>query len=201
MIGWCDSPGLGVLHDLDDSRARAYRACSSCGWGCLDIFTLTYLFSPLFPSLTLIYLSSSLSPYLWEKARYRLKYYLKGPLNPQQNKSHLSYLFYFFIPLSGVRFGTAWRAVIPQTIKQCTSYDIYLLNFDLLFAICQMDINTGTSIWQIVYIVIPKEHSDKGLHIALFCCCVLTCCFTSTVKSYCHVGTVSQTNHTFPGQP
>ena len=41
------------------------------GGGCLDIFTLIYLFSPLSPSL-------------WEMARYRLKYCLKGPLNPKQ---------------------------------------------------------------------------------------------------------------------
>ena len=39
--------------------------------GCLDIFTLIYPFS-------------SLSPSLWETARYRLKYCLKGPLNPKQ---------------------------------------------------------------------------------------------------------------------
>ena len=41
------------------------------GGGCLDIFTLLYPFSPLFPSL-------------WEMARYRLKYCLKGPLNRTQ---------------------------------------------------------------------------------------------------------------------
>ena len=41
------------------------------GGGCLDIFTILYLFS-------------SLSPSLWETARYRLKYCLKGPLNPKQ---------------------------------------------------------------------------------------------------------------------
>ena len=41
------------------------------GGGCLDIFTLIYPFS-------------SLSPSLWETARYRLKYCLKGPLNPNQ---------------------------------------------------------------------------------------------------------------------
>ena len=40
------------------------------GGGCLDIFTLIYPFS-------------SLSPSLWEMARYRLKYCLKGPLNPK----------------------------------------------------------------------------------------------------------------------
>ena len=41
------------------------------GGGCLDIFTLIYLYSPLSPSL-------------WETARCRLKYCLKGPLNPKQ---------------------------------------------------------------------------------------------------------------------
>ena len=37
----------------------------------LDIFTFLYPLSPLSPSL-------------WETARYRLKYYLKGPSNPKQ---------------------------------------------------------------------------------------------------------------------
>ena len=31
---------------------------------------------------------SSLSPSLWETARYRLKYCLKGPLNPKQPTNH-----------------------------------------------------------------------------------------------------------------
>ena len=46
------------------------------GGGCLDIFTLIYPFS-------------SLSPSLWETARYRLKYCLKGPLNPKQPTNQL----------------------------------------------------------------------------------------------------------------
>ena len=41
------------------------------GGGCLDIFTLVCPFSPLSPSL-------------WETAQYRLKYCLKGLLNPKQ---------------------------------------------------------------------------------------------------------------------
>ena len=41
------------------------------GKGCLDIFTLLFPFSPLSPSL-------------WETARYRLKYCLRGSLNPIQ---------------------------------------------------------------------------------------------------------------------
>ena len=41
------------------------------GRGCLDIFSLIYHFSVHTPSL-------------WETARYRLKYCLKGPLSPNQ---------------------------------------------------------------------------------------------------------------------
>ena len=48
------------------------------GGGCLDIFTLLYPFSPLSPSL-------------WETARYRLKYCLKGPLNPKQPTNQPAY--------------------------------------------------------------------------------------------------------------
>ena len=47
------------------------------GGGCLDIFTLLCPFSPLSPSL-------------WETARYRLEYCLKGPLNPKQPTNQLS---------------------------------------------------------------------------------------------------------------
>ena len=43
------------------------------GGGCLGIFTLI----------------SPLSPPLWETVRYRLKYCLKGPLNPKQPTNQL----------------------------------------------------------------------------------------------------------------
>ena len=46
------------------------------GGGSLNIFTLIYPFSPLSPSL-------------WETARYRMKYCLKGPLNPKQPTNQL----------------------------------------------------------------------------------------------------------------
>ena len=57
--------------------------------GCSDIFILIYPFFPL---------SSS----LWETARYRLKYCLKGPLNPKPTNQpiHVSkckYSFAFFL--------------------------------------------------------------------------------------------------------
>ena len=49
------------------------------GGGCLDFFTLICPFSPLSPSL-------------WETARYRLKYCLKGPLSPKQpTNQHMTF--------------------------------------------------------------------------------------------------------------
>ena len=48
--------------------------------GCLDIFILIYPFS-------------SLSPFLLETAPYRLKYCLKGPLNPKRPINQPTQLF------------------------------------------------------------------------------------------------------------
>ena len=53
------------------------------GGGCFDIFSLICPFSPLSPSL-------------WETARYRLKYCLKGPLNPKQPTNMCSDRHYYF---------------------------------------------------------------------------------------------------------
>ena len=61
-------PVLGRPTNMEYSSARALGV--GAGGGCLDIFTLVYHFS-------------FLSPSLWETARYRLKYCLKGPLNPK----------------------------------------------------------------------------------------------------------------------
>ena len=56
------------------------------GWGCLDIFTLIYPFLFFFPSL-------------WETARYRLKYCLKGLLSPKQPTNQPSFSFNRMLPL------------------------------------------------------------------------------------------------------
>ena len=69
MLGQLPVPGRPT--NLDYSRARAYCACSRCGWGLFGHFFLIYHFS-------------FLSPSLWETARYRLKYCLIGPLSPKQ---------------------------------------------------------------------------------------------------------------------
>ena len=59
-------PVPGRPTNLDYSMTRIYCACSRCGLG---------LFGHLF---------SLLSPPLWETARYRLTYCLKGPLSLKQ---------------------------------------------------------------------------------------------------------------------
>ena len=69
-------PVLGRPTNLDLSRARAFCACSRCGWG---------LFGHFFSRLSFL----SLSPSLWEAARYRLKYCLKGPISQKQPTNHL----------------------------------------------------------------------------------------------------------------
>ena len=68
------------------------------GGGCLDIFTLVYPFS-------------SLSPSLWETARHRLKYCLKGPLNSKQPTNHSPFV------IEKVLIGMAGE---PKSIKKAS---------------------------------------------------------------------------------
>ena len=77
-------PVLGRPTNLDYSRARAYCPCSRCGWGLFG-----YFFSHF----------SSLSPSLWETARYRLEYCLKGPLSPYQPTNQIKSCTFVVVPL------------------------------------------------------------------------------------------------------
>ena len=95
-VGWCD--GAMVLGKLPvPGRPTIWISVGQgpialavgAGGGGLDIFTLV---CPFFP----------LSPSLWETARYRLKYCLKGPFNPKptnQPTARLSFLFSFSLSL------------------------------------------------------------------------------------------------------
>ena len=69
MLGKLPVPGRPTIWITVGQGPTALAV--GAGGGCLDIFTLIY---PVF----------FLSPSLWETARYRLKYCLKGPLNPKQ---------------------------------------------------------------------------------------------------------------------
>ena len=72
VLGKLPVPGRPTIWITVGQGPTALAA--GAGGGCLDIFILIYPFSLL----------SLLSPSLWETARYRLKYCLKGPLNPKQ---------------------------------------------------------------------------------------------------------------------
>ena len=69
VLGKLPVPGRPTIWITAGQRPTALTV--GTGGGCLDIFTLIYSFPPLSPSL-------------WETARYRLKYCLKGPLDPKQ---------------------------------------------------------------------------------------------------------------------
>ena len=60
------SSSAGASYNLDIVGQGPTALGVGAGGGCLDIFTLIHPFSPLSPSL-------------WDTARYRLKYCLKGP--------------------------------------------------------------------------------------------------------------------------
>ena len=72
VLGKLSVPGRPTIWMIVGQRPFALEV--GAGWGCLDIFILLYPFS-------------SLSPSLWETARYKLKYCLKGPLYPKRPMS------------------------------------------------------------------------------------------------------------------
>ena len=73
MVRWCmiNFQCLGVLLIRMKEEQGPIVLAMGADEGCLEIYSLVYYFS-------------FLSPSLWETARYRLKYCLKGPLNPKQ---------------------------------------------------------------------------------------------------------------------
>ena len=75
VLGKFPVPGRPTILMIVGQRPIALVV--GAGGGCLDIFILLYPFS-------------SLSPSLWETVRYRLKYCLKGPLNPKQQQQQSS---------------------------------------------------------------------------------------------------------------
>ena len=74
MLGKLPVPGRPTIWITVEQGPTALAVGAS--GGCLDIFILIYPFCPLSPSLL-------------ETTRYRLKYCLKGPLNPKQPTNNL----------------------------------------------------------------------------------------------------------------
>ena len=106
------------------------------GGGCLDIFTLRYLFS-------------SVSPYLWEAARYRLKYYLKGPLNPKQPTNQIL-LFLLWPSITVLSF--IWFPWIISEI--CSGQAFYYKNWKGKY-VCKYSWQ-GYDFWNLHFLLWPS---------------------------------------------
>ena len=80
MVRWCwvNFQCRGVLQIWTRVGHGPTALAVGAGW---------VLFGPFF---SLSYPFSSLSPSLWETARYRLKHCLKGPLNPKQPTNQIT---------------------------------------------------------------------------------------------------------------
>ena len=80
----------------------------------------------LFGHFSLVYHFSFLSPSLWETARYRLKYCLKGPLSPKQPTNQLlrKYLlppFAVYSRFLSTKMADTWESV--KTVSKKLSVD------------------------------------------------------------------------------
>ena len=117
----------GASYNMDNSRARAKARL-----GVLWTFLLSSILSPLSPSH-------------WKTARYRLKYCLKGPLNPKQPtnqptkfiQSHyvckapsLLYLRQHLLgDISCLKYKHAYKVPLLHAFKQCAAVTSCVLSF------------------------------------------------------------------------
>ena len=102
VLGNLPVPGCPTY--LDSSRARAYCACSRCGWDCLDIFSLVYFFFFL--------------PILGEGP------FLKGPLSPKQPTNQPSYsssYVYFYL--------CVYKICVTYVVSILIFFSIYIFSF------------------------------------------------------------------------
>ena len=90
VLGKLPVPGRPTIWSIVGQGPTALAV--GTGGGCLDIFILIYPFPPLSPSL-------------WETAQYRLKYWLKGPLNLNQPTNHLQVSQYVSVEFSSLTRG------------------------------------------------------------------------------------------------
>ena len=118
VLGKLPVPGRPTVWITEGQGPTALAV--GAGGGCLDIFTLIYPFFPLSPSL-------------WETARYRLKYCLKGPLNPKQPTNQPN-------RRSGLSWFNWWVSIASefQCCYFCESSCLFYLIFKSVFYISKI---------------------------------------------------------------
>ena len=104
VLGKLPVPGRPTIWITVGQGPTALTVCA--GGDCLDIFILIYSFSPLSPSL-------------WETARYRLKYCLKGPLNPKQPTNKML-LYPIFVKWRRGPFQQSGDIICTELLEHCS---------------------------------------------------------------------------------
>ena len=106
MVGWCDGaaklPVLGRHTILITVGQGPTALAVGAAGGCLDIFTLIYPSSPLSPSLR-------------ETARYKLKFCLKGPLNPKQPTNQRTKRLLGFVITLSIVIASGFKYLITES--------------------------------------------------------------------------------------
>ena len=85
----------------------------------------------LWTFFSLIYHFSFLSPSLWETARYRLKYCLKGPLSPKQPTNLTYQICYFELLVSPAKFSRAGKFTLKYQSFE-TDFDFEVSKVDYI---------------------------------------------------------------------
>ena len=128
------------------------------GGGGLDIITLIY--------------PSSLSPSLWETARYRLKYCLKGPLNPKQPTNQpIKSLTKNFAKIEAVKIYTQIFSAIcgtaPTFNKIVESHSLFLTSLtshgSLLYSLFLTSLTSHGSMLLLTVNYVTFQWFSKGL--------------------------------------
>ena len=145
MLGKLPVPGRPTILITVGQGASALAV--GAGGGCSDIFTLICPFSYLSPSLL-------------ETARYRLKYCLKGPLNPKQPTNQILVCSDLFITLRFYLIISSILKLVKMCLTVCAhNQSVYL--FSMVSLCCLLytaKILKGERLKIITIIVRKVEH-------------------------------------------
>ena len=146
VLGKCPVPGRPTIRMIVGQGPIALAV--GAGGGCLDIFTLLYPSSPLPPSL-------------WETARFKLKYCLKGPLNKKQPTNQPEHQCG---NLSGKSSPLAYRL---SYIASCVAFMFY---FHVFLSLLVFRTRSAQQVYRLLFIAFSSTlytHNSAGSRSAI----------------------------------
>ena len=154
MLGKLPEPGL-LLTWITVVQGPIVLAVGA-GGGCLNIFSLIFHFS-------------FLSPSLWETARYRLKYCLKGPLSPKL-PTYLHQQFFFHHNKTDMRLYAVLVTFAHYVNNVCSNENSVFIagtrNWSLIQGQIKTSISTGpvgTSILWVPWSINSKQIANRAV--------------------------------------